>query len=86
MHLIGPVKVTFTSADDGTVVRSVYDAAQGDARRLIGRIEAYGAALTDPKRQSALRRAAMEVGRDRAAIRRCIDIIMAAIGDAGLSP
>ena len=68
---------------DGTVVRPVYTTPEDiAARRLVDAIEAYGAALTDAKK-SALQRAAMDAMRDRAAIRRCIDIILAEIGDGG---
>ena len=41
--------------------------------------------MTPRKRTPDVQKAATELGRDRAAIRRRIDIIMAAIGDDGVS-
>jgi hypothetical protein len=51
-----------------------------DVQRLLDAIEDYGADLTDAKK-SRLEKAVMEADRDRAAIRRCVNIIIAAIAE-----
>jgi hypothetical protein len=55
-------------------------------QRLIVAIEAYGASALSGSKESALQKAATGLGRVRTAIRRCIEIIMATIGDDGVSP
>jgi hypothetical protein len=77
--------VYFTPAESATTVVLRLDGEFADAQRLIIAIEAYGASALSGSKKSALQKAATELGGDRAAIRRCIDIIMAAIGNDGVS-